>query len=130
DRDFGTTTVPPSAASRPARMRSSVVLPVPDGPSRATKSPCRSCRSTPSSTARSPNTRRTPRASTANGPVSLPDSLGREFSDGDTGPPGERETFDDPHHHVDDDAERGVDENPGDDDVLPLVLVRVVEQIA
>ena len=44
-----TDTEPEVAWSRPARMRSAVVFPHPDGPSRATSSPGSMCRVSPSS---------------------------------------------------------------------------------
>ena len=43
-----TSTVPESAVSKPARIRSAVVLPHPDGPSRATSSPGATRRVSPS----------------------------------------------------------------------------------
>ncbi|KAG1385568.1 hypothetical protein G6F60_014795 [Rhizopus arrhizus] len=46
--------VPRSKGNRPATMRSKVVLPLPDGPSRDTTSPWRSCIDTPLSTGLSP----------------------------------------------------------------------------
>ena len=67
-----TATRPPSASSSPARIRSAVVLPQPDGPSSATSSPgsmrqrrgrrgrarCRSCGAGPSAGRRRPGWRR------------------------------------------------------------------------
>lgn len=53
-------TVPLSGVSKPAMMRSSVVLPQPDGPSRAKNSPCPISSETPSSAVTSPNLRVTP----------------------------------------------------------------------
>src|SRR5215475_2139121 len=50
--------------SSPAIMRSSVVLPQPDGPRRTRNSPSRVTRSTPSTARTSPNTLRTARVST------------------------------------------------------------------
>ena len=44
-----TETVPDVASSSPAKMRSAVVLPQPDGPSSATNSPGSMCRVSPSS---------------------------------------------------------------------------------
>src|SRR4051812_12016758 len=44
-----TLAVPPSGRSRVARMRTTVVLPAPFGPSRPNTVPCRTARSTPSS---------------------------------------------------------------------------------
>src|SRR5689334_745358 len=46
--------VPASGQSRPAMMRSSVVLPEPEGPSKASNSPLSTRRSTLSSAAKSP----------------------------------------------------------------------------
>ena len=43
-------TVPASARSKPARMRSSVVLPLPDGPRMAVSEPAATSRSRPAST--------------------------------------------------------------------------------
>ena len=63
-RAGGTHTAPSSAGSRPARMRSSVVLPLPLAPRSATNSPERISRSTPSSTGRA-NDLWTPRICTA-----------------------------------------------------------------
>ena len=51
-RISGTSTSPPSGASRPARTRSMVVLPLPDAPSRATNSPRPTVKSMPASTRR------------------------------------------------------------------------------
>src|SRR6185295_1479687 len=48
-------TAPESGQSRPAMIRSSVVLPEPDGPSNASSSPLATLRSTPSSAANDPN---------------------------------------------------------------------------
>src|SRR5258708_16210831 len=48
-------TLPRSAASRPATIRSKVVLPQPDGPSSETNSPAATPRSTPPSTVAAPN---------------------------------------------------------------------------
>src|SRR5450432_673329 len=56
-------TLPESGISRPAITRSSVVLPEPDGPSRATSSPRRIRRSTPSSAGCAPKPLRTPMTS-------------------------------------------------------------------
>ena len=50
-----TDTVPASARSNPAAMRSAVVFPQPDGPSRLTSSPGCSTRSSPSSATTGPN---------------------------------------------------------------------------
>src|SRR5215831_5747422 len=55
---------PPLGGSSPAIIRSSVVLPHPDGPSRTRNSPSRVTRSTPSTARTSPNTLRTARVST------------------------------------------------------------------
>src|SRR5215210_8459890 len=52
-------TVPPSMRSRPARQRSSVVLPQPDGPSSTMNSPSRMSRSMSFSAVVLPNTLRT-----------------------------------------------------------------------
>src|SRR5205809_1011013 len=52
-------TVPPSIRSRPARHRSSVVFPQPDGPSRTMNSPSRTSRSTSFSAVVFPKTLRT-----------------------------------------------------------------------
>src|SRR5256885_209436 len=52
-------TVPPSIRSRPARQRSSVVLPQPDGPSSTMNSPSRTSRSTSLSATVLPKTLRT-----------------------------------------------------------------------
>src|SRR6516162_9490277 len=48
-------TLPALAGSSPATMRRNVVLPQPDGPTRAMNSPRSTARSMPSSTFRSPN---------------------------------------------------------------------------
>src|SRR5690606_16653305 len=50
-------TLPLSAVSSPAMIRSSVVLPQPDGPSKATSSPVSICSDTSSSARKSPNRR-------------------------------------------------------------------------
>src|SRR5262249_31147503 len=55
---------PPLGGSSPAIIRSSVVLPHPDGPSRTRNSPSRVTRSTPSTARTSPNTLRIARVST------------------------------------------------------------------
>ncbi len=57
--------VPASCRSRPARIRSTVVLPHPDGPSSTTISPGSMCRSRPSRARTSPYERRSPVICTA-----------------------------------------------------------------
>jgi hypothetical protein len=54
-----TVTVPLSAVSNPARIRSAVVLPQPEGPSSATSSPGAMSSDSPSSARTVPNDRRT-----------------------------------------------------------------------
>ncbi len=63
-----TSTSPESGCSKPASMRSAVVLPQPDGPSRARSSPGRTDRSSPSRATVPPKSRRRARNSTEAGP--------------------------------------------------------------
>ena len=68
-----TRTSPESGCSNPASMRSAVVLPQPEGPSRARSSPGRTVRSRPSRATVGPNSRR--RATEFDGGGTVPDGL-------------------------------------------------------
>src|SRR5579862_3175687 len=67
------TTVPESGCSKPAMIRSVVVLPEPDGPSNVKNSPSPTCRSTFSTATTSPYVLRTPVSATSAGKAGLQD---------------------------------------------------------
>src|SRR5687767_1258443 len=68
--------VPVSFCSSPATMRSVVVLPQPDGPSRVTNSPCSTARSTESTAFSAPKRRPTARRVTLGTALLLVDLFG------------------------------------------------------